>query len=303
MSKIPYAKSALSYTDQLQQLKDRGLLIEDDSKALHILENISYYRLSGYWHPLLSSPKSEHTFNPNSSFTNVFKLYCFDRELRKLILGELEKIEIAVRAKMIYLFWHSHGSFWYNDKNLFKDTDKFSTSIYKLKEEKKRSDEEFIKSFYRKYSDQMPPSCMILEISSFGQLSNLYSNIKPNRSKRAVANYFGLDDNTFASWLHSFCYIRNICAHHSRLWNKEMRISPTIPTSPINKFLISKSTNGLPINNKVYFILSMIVYLLDIINPKSTFKFRLKELLKAYPNVDVTAMGFPTNWEQESLWL
>jgi abortive infection bacteriophage resistance protein len=98
MPKVPYTKPALSYADQLQLLKDRGLSIGNDAKALHLLETISYYRLSGYLYPMLDNPKSPHIFKPGSTFKNGFKLYCFDRELRKLILSELEKIEIAVRA-------------------------------------------------------------------------------------------------------------------------------------------------------------------------------------------------------------
>jgi abortive infection bacteriophage resistance protein len=77
---------------------------------------------------------------------------------------------------------------------------------------------------------------MILEISSFGNLSNIYKNLRPGQDRRAIANYFGLDDSTFSSWLHSFTYVRNLCAHHSRFWNKRLGISPQIPISPNNIF-------------------------------------------------------------------
>src|SRR5690554_5500486 len=103
MAKVPYTKPALDYTAQLRQLESRGLIISNHEKAIHILERISYYRLSGYWYPMLLEPKSNHTFKEGSTFENAFKLYCFDRELRKLISGELEKIEIAVKAKVIYI--------------------------------------------------------------------------------------------------------------------------------------------------------------------------------------------------------
>jgi abortive infection bacteriophage resistance protein len=306
MPRVPYTKAALRYADQLQQLKDRGLVVEKDRKALHLLENISYYRLSGYWYPMLEAPKTAHIFKLGSTFNNAFKLYCFDRELRKLVLGELEKIEVAVRAKMIYVLWHRHGAFWFNDSTLFADRNKLASSIRKLREENRRSDEEFIKTFRRNYSDPLPPACMILEISSFGNLSSLYSNLNPGRNKREIANYFGVDDSTFSSWLHSFTYVRNVCAHHSRLWNKRLGISPQIPTSPINTFLnhtiIYHQTTGRANNDRTYFLLSMILYLLNIINPKHKFKSKLYKLLKAYPMVDVRAMGFPANWETEPIW-
>ncbi len=306
MLKPPYTKTPLIYSDQLLQLKNRGLIIENDTKALHILENINYYRLSGYWYPMLAVPKSAHNFKPNSTFDNAFKLYCFDRELRKLILGELEKIEIAIRSKMIYKLWHAYGAFWYSDPTLYSNAGKYNVTQGKLIEENRRSDEDFIKAFKNKYSDVMPPACMLLEISSFGNLSSLFSNLKPGRSKREIANYFGLDDTTFTSWLHSFTYVRNVCAHHSRLWNRKLKISPQIPNSPMRTFLnhtiIINPSNGRFNNDKIYFFLSMLIYLLNIINPQHTFKNRLFSLLKSYPIVDINAMGFPTDWQNEELW-
>jgi abortive infection bacteriophage resistance protein len=307
MPRVPYTKSALSYADQLQQLKTRGLIVENDSKALHLLENISYYRLSGYWYPMIADPKTAHIFKPNSTFNNAFKLYCFDRELRKLILGELEKIEVAIRAKMMYELSHRHGSFWYTNAAHFTNPASHASTLSKITGEYNRSDEKFIAEFKRKYNDPMPPSWMMLELTSFGSLSMLYKNLSGTRDRRDIAHYFGLDDTTFESWLHSIVYVRNVCAHHSRLWSRVMRITPAIPASPRHTFLnhtiVYHPTTGQPTNNnRTYFLLSMIIYWLNIINPKHTFKNKLFKLLNSYPMIDVRAMGFPVNWETEPIW-
>lgn len=98
MSKSDYIKPPLTYQQQIEQLKGRGLIIDNEQKAIHLLENISYYRLSGYWFPLLADKKA-HIFKPGTKLQTAFSLYCFDRELRQLVLAELEKIEVAVRAK------------------------------------------------------------------------------------------------------------------------------------------------------------------------------------------------------------
>src|SRR5699024_4670330 len=97
-----YNKPSLTYSELIQQLKDRGLAIINDEKTLHLLENVSYYRLSGYWYPLLQD-KENHVFKPGSTFETAFKLYCFDRELRLMIMREIEKIEVAVRSQMNHL--------------------------------------------------------------------------------------------------------------------------------------------------------------------------------------------------------
>ena len=309
MSKKPYKKPPLNYSEQLKQLKKRGLTVNNEPKALHLLENISYYRLSAYWYPLLESPKSAHKFKEGSTFKQSFQLYCFDRELRQLIINDLEKIEVGVRAKLTYILAYTNGPNWYQDQNLFTDLSKFEKSFDKLKAELDRSDEDFIKSFNKKYSDPLPPSWMIFEISSFGALSHYYSNLKPGKSKREIANYFGLDDRTFMSWLHTLTYVRNLCAHHSRFWNKRMRISPQIPNSPANDFITilnlpspSDPNKKWRINDRAYFIICMIQYLLNIINPNNTFAIKIEELLAKYPMIDRKAIGYPEGWDKEPLW-
>lgn len=309
MPRIPYSKPSLSYSQQLQQLKDRGLNIESEKKALHLLENISYYRLSGYWYPMLAQPKSLHRFKEGASFNTAFKIYCFDREFRRLILGELEKIEVAIRAKIIYILSKNHGAFWFNHLPLFRNSYTYARTIEKFEKDFDDSREDFIIRFKEKYNNPLPPSWMMLEITSFGSLSFVYSNLKPGRDKRTIANYFGLNERTFESWIHSIIYVRNICAHHGRLWNRDYSIAANIPTSLPNTWIkITTLPNADPsfppvnLNNKTYFFLSMIIYLLNTINPHHSFKIRLKNLLEEYPTIDIKSMGFPTGWEEEDLW-
>ena len=297
MSLVPFDKPPFSYLQQLEQLQERGLQIPNIKKATHLLESISYYRLSGYWYPLLAD-KENHTFKESATFDTAFNLYCFDRELRVLIIQELEKIEVSIRAKMIYLLSHQNGAFWYKDATLFKNQISHSKTLVSLDNEYRRSDADFIVAFRSKYSNPLPPSWMLLELTSFGTLSSLFSNLKPTRTKRNIANYFGLDENTFASWMHSIVYIRNVCAHHSRLWNRVMSIQPIKPITTRKTWLI----NSAVANNKTYFILSMILYLLQTINPNNSFSQRFQTLLAKYPNVDARAMGFPSNWKEERLW-
>ncbi|PHK27951.1 Abi family protein [Spirosoma sordidisoli] len=297
MSKVPYRKPALTYQDQLNRLKGRGLIVHDDVKALHLLAQVSYYRLSGYWYPLLDN-KQTHRFKPGATFETGFRLYCFDRELRKLVLAELEKIEVAIRAHMIYVLSHRFGPFWFTDTTLFTDTASHTRTISSLMAEYSRSDEEFIRAFRQKYNDPLPPSWMMLEVASFGSLSMLYKNLNTTIEKRQIASYFGLDDGTFASWLHCIVYLRNVCAHHSRLWNRVMSIQPRIPKNPRKPWLI----NPLVSNNRTYFALSMILFLLSTVNPNHRFLQKLSALFHNYPEVDKNAMGFEAGWDNEPLW-
>ena len=295
--KIPYSKQLISFTDQITLLKQRGLILGDELRALHLLQNISYYRLSGYWYPLLSD-KQRHIFKPGSTFEAAYNIYKFDSELRKLIIAELEKIEVAVRTQTAYILSTQYHAHWFEDSSLFLNPVRHTKVLAKIEEEYNRSDEEFITAFKAKYSDHFPPSWMTMEIASFGTLSILYGNLQPGRAKRSIAAYFGLPDTVFASWLHCIVYVRNICAHHSRLWNRILSIRPLMPRSPRNTFIALPASG----TQQTYFVLSMIIYLLNTVNPNHSFISRFKELLNRYPSIDVRAMGFPINWENEKLW-
>jgi abortive infection bacteriophage resistance protein len=184
------------------------------------------------------------------------------------------------------------------NKNLFYDPEKYHTTLAKIKSELSRSDEEFIISFKSKYSNPLPPSFITLEVSSFSTLSRLYENLRAGIVKREIAKFFGLADSAFISWLHAFVYIRNVCAHHARLWNKTLQIQPLFPRKPQHAWLINRTVS----NKRIYYVLSMIIYFLNTINPNHTFKLKLENLFLKYPNVDKKAMGFPQNWQTEPLW-
>jgi abortive infection bacteriophage resistance protein len=297
MQKNAYTKPFLSYQAQISLLKSRGLLFADEIKAMHLLKRIGYYRLSVYWRPLLAN-KQNLVFKPNANFETAFALYKFDRELRQSVLSELEKIEVAVRSQMAYSLSTAHGSFWLENENLFADTGKYHATLAKINSELSRSDEEFIVSFKSNYSNPLPPSFITLEITSFGTLSRLYENLKSDVAKREISQTFGLADMVFISWLHGFVYIRNVCAHHARLWNKPLQIQPLFPRRTGHAWLNDRTVS----NNRIYYVLSMIIYLLNTVNPNHTFKQKLENLFRKYPNVDRRAMGFPPNWNTEPLW-
>lgn len=297
-TKETYSKPALSYRQQLDLLKSRGLTIEDEDKAMHLLANLSYYRFSAYLYPLLKEPKDNHQFKDDVTFNQAFKMYCFDRELKRLVFNELEKIEVSLRAKITYEYAHNESPFWYTNSDLFYNENKHEKTLAKINSSFNISNAEFAKAFKVKYSNISAPSWIALETCAFGSLSMLYSNLKPSRSRRIVADYYGLKDRVLISWLHSFVVVRNICAHHARLWNSVLNVSPKIPRTTSYKWI---NTTNVP-NNKVYFILVMLRYMLFTINPKSTFKAKMATLFDKYPSISAFALGIPENAFQQEFW-
>ena len=298
-----YSKVTCTITQHIEQLKKRGLAIGNDKLAQHYLEHVNYYRLAGYWWPM-QLDKEKHIFKPNSKFEDVVSLYNFDRELRILLFDVIEKIEISLRTKLIYHLSHEFDAWWFQNTDLFIDTQALVKTLAGMQEEIDRSKDVFIKEHKRKYKDDLrfPPAWKMLELTSFGALSKLYGNLKNDiKAKDIIAEKFGAVNLTYLpSWLQSIAQIRNYCAHHSRLWNKNLPGTPKILSKPPSPNLWIKDV---PTDTqRLYIHLCIMRYMLNIIAPENSFSQKLNALLIKYPNVDPSALGFKANWQNEPLW-
>lgn len=296
-----YNKNAFTIDEHIAQLQERGLVIADKVLAAHYLSHVSYYRLAGYWWPM-QADKAQHKFKENSKFEDVIHLYNFDRELRILIFDAIEKIEISLRTKLIYHLSHEFDPWWFQNIAIFQDSGALIETLANLKEEIERSKDIFIKEHKKRYKEDLrfPPAWKSLEMTSFGSLSKLYGNLKNTiRSKDTIAEELGAVNHTYLpSWLQSIAQIRNYCAHHSRLWNKNLPGTPKILSRPPHRWLDDVPTD----TQKLYLHLCIIRYMLNIIAPENSFALKMKELLTRYPSVDPNALGFKVNWENEALW-
>lgn len=297
---MQYNKVPITIPEQIALLKQRGLEFKDESKAAHYLSNISYYRLRAYTYPFQENNTADHPFVKNITFDDIIDLYVFDRQLRLLIFDAVEKIEIALRTKIIYSYCIKHGSHWHENMNLYRDSNRFIRDINKLYEEVDRSNETFIKHYKATYTNPAnPASWMSLEVASMGLLSKIFENLKNGDEKKAITAAFGLPNaKILESWMHSLAHLRNICAHHGRIWNRRLTTVPILPRNTTNAFL--KNTN-IHIN-KIYPILSCATYILHIISPGSSFNNRLKGMVNGCKMIDLKEMGFPGNWEMEPIW-
>jgi abortive infection bacteriophage resistance protein len=296
-------KLATTVKDQILQLKARGLLISDDTLAESYLLNISYYRLAGYWWPM-QTDKTNHLFKPGSKLDDVIALYNFDSALRLLLFNVIERIEISLRTKMIYYLSHEYDPWWFQDSTLFINSREHVKTLAHIEEELDRSKDVFIKDHLKRYkSDQrFPPAWKTLEITSFGSLSKLYGNLKPTvKSKDIIAAAFKTVNHTFLpSWLQSIAQIRNICAHHGRLWNKNLPGRPHLLPKPPEAWL--QAVPPVSEHHMLYIHACCMKYLLNVTSPGNQYHHEMEHLLSKYPSVDLRALGFPDNWKTEPLW-
>lgn len=311
---MKFEKPPLTHQQQIQLFESRGLSVTDHAQAEQYLKHISYYRLSAYALPF---QQTKDQFNKGTTFNDLLNLYLFDRELRLVVFDAIERIEIAIRCQIIYQLAHKYGSHWQDNSSIFvapytnrvgKAVDIFTETQVVIKEHCSASRPEvFIKHYNTKYTEPAtPPSWMCIELLTVGQLSRLYAGLKNNADKNDIAKHFGLHYTLFESWLHALIYVRNICAHHSRLWNREFGIQPNVPKKdkmPL-PWLNAKGVS----NSRCFYFLSVLKYFLQTVNPDGHFKQRLTELIEKHPTVPIQFLGIPTTegalikWEDELLW-
>ena len=303
--KIEYHKQPLTLDQQVRKLKERGLLFDDESGAKAYLFNISYYRLRAYTYPFQdNSEGSDHCFlRSNLLFKDFIDLYCFDRRLRSLIFNAIEKIEVAVRTKIVQVNAEStHPSHRYDDESLYRYP--IDDLLGHIEADVERSNEDFIKHYKAKYhKPPLPPSWMALEVVSFASLSRLFQALKSDKRKMYITGLFGLKKvEILENWLHAISNLRNCCAHHSRVWNRRFMVSVILPYNTLYPFMDRTTIQSIR-TNKLFALLSCIAYILSIISPDSDFKRHLKELLKSDCRLlDLKDMGFPDNWQSLPVW-
>ena len=294
-------KDPLTISEQIKLLKSRNMVFRDEANAPHFLANISYYRFKGYWWEM-QDDKVNHYFADGSYFEDALDLYNFDRRFRLIVFNAIERIEIALRTKMIYYLSLSRGPEWYLDSTLFPNKKYFSKFQSKLHEELDRSSEEFIVKHYEKHPNENPESWKALEVLTLGALSKLYHNINHQLpEKNAIAREFGLFNQKYlASWLITITLIRNIVAHHGRLWNRVIINKydwPAHTPKPILDYVPNNHQR-----RKIFPILSAILYLNNYISPGHHIKTELLELFDEFKYVPLYKMGFPEGWDNQSIW-
>jgi abortive infection bacteriophage resistance protein len=312
----PYPKHATTIQEQLTKLESRGLEIADRDRAEHYLRYISYYRLVGYGLSLEEFDDNGNRldqFKNGTSFEDILNLYVFDRELRVLVIDAIERIEVAARSVIVYVMSNAHSDpHWFMNNQLFmplappvcqpnQRTFDHSTFIGKVKRgtqynadagsDREKVREKFIHHYYSKYnSPDLPPSWMIAEVLSMGVWSTVYEGLRISRDRKDISKEFDLGPDTMQSWLHCLAYLRNLCAHHGRIYNRKLILPPKN----------DKNTPG-PDPHTFARYAALTHYFLEIIAPDSKWVDRLDVLMRKH-EVELFRLGFADNWRDNPFW-
>ncbi|MGE8101460.1 Abi family protein [Pseudomonas fluorescens] len=324
----PFDKPALSVEQQLELLKQRGLHVANDDRAMRFLEVVTLFRLSPYMRPF-QEPGSEHTFKPGSTLKAVVDIYRFDGSLRRITMDAIERVEVAVRATISNHMCPKYGPDWIADASVFsssyshpellrplrdqlnKERNKLGREIDRIAKgrqidglQQQRIENRKRDNYFRYYGatyahPELPPAWAVLEELSLGTVSTLFNAIGKSADKKAIAARFDLPFDVLASWLHTLTFIRNCCAHHSRLWNRELSIRPSLPKEWV---ILNAPANQPQPKQRLFIVLTMLAYLTDLISPDSQWKPRLAEIMDQQGPANLRLMGFQSDWKRQQQW-
>ena len=293
-----YSKRSLTFEQQADLIISRGMIADRDL-LISRLHSVNYYRLSGYWHPFKTS---ENKFETGTTFETVWQRYRFDRQLRIYTMDAIERVEVAIRTQLTSILTKKYGAFAHTNYNNFPNTSKAEHTLFirRIKKEVKRSQETFVKHFDAKYGDthNLPPLWMTVELIPFGTTFTMFMAVDDS-IKKEIASQYGVSDVVMESWLRALNSIRNTCAHHARLWNRQFGCKPTIPKRKKHPQWYAPTP---PANDRLFIILLILKYMMDTIAPQSKWAERIESLLEDFNDISVKYMGFPDNWKESPIW-
>lgn len=304
----PYAKPALTFEQQIALIQSRGLSVPDVDDARTWLERVGYYRLSGYWLPF----KHDGESLAGGSFPEVIRLYEFDRRLRLLLMDAIERVEVVFRTAIAYRLGHAFGAFAHEATSSFR-TDfgdppnpgrsrpplTHASWLSDLKVEIERSREQFIDSHRAKYTSYPSlPIWIAAEVMTFGTMSKLYRAMLPDQQRAVIAEY-SIHHSVAYSWLHTLSYVRNACAHHSRLWNRELPLPPKLPRGD-SDWNSAKYTS----DRRIYVAILILRFLTRQHPNGEAWACEICRLLRTWEGQVrwQRAMGVPLDWHDHPFW-
>lgn len=326
-----FDKPAITPQQQLELLEQRGLIVHDHHRALSFLNAVSFFRLSPYMRPFQRN--SDHLFKAGTGFRHLVRLYDFDRRLRLLIMDAVERAEVAVRASLTNHMGPKHGTHWYLAEEHFKDKSQYhhlrteierkqeqavrdyNRECRRIEELKEASEERKIglkeqrqrESYARHYAlvytePELMPNWAMAEEITLGTLSHLYKALGRDNDKKKIARSLGLEAPLLESWLHTLTAVRNICAHHSRLWNRELGIKPAVPRSQRILWPKYLAVGYGMLHTRVSVVLPILQHFMHQCAPHASWRQRLFSLFDEFPDIPLQAMGLPQDWQQDSFW-
>ena len=209
--------------EQVNILRNKGLVIDDEDNVKEVLLRENYFFVSGYRH-LLLDPKDPKRYLPNANFRELYALFSFDRQLRNIIFKYILVIENNIKSIFSYQLSKNYG---------VKESDYLRPSNFNISKEKIKQTNDLLRKIKRQiringsqhsatthyiYNYGYIPLWIVVKVLSFGIVCELYSILKaPDQEE--IAKIFDLKVSDLLNYLPLLANYRNLCAHEDILYN------------------------------------------------------------------------------------
>ena len=286
MYKKQYQKP-LNIDEQIENLKELGLIISNEEDVRSFLNDVSYFRLIKAFSVGLK--ERNKAYNRDTTFDEIKELYLFNCMLRQALFTQIEKVEINLRCRISNYFSCKYGNFGYENDSNFRNKKYHEAFLKDINDELERNKKSpFVKNFQETYEGGKLPLYALVELFSFGTLSKFYKNMK-NEDKKEIANTYKIGYTYLESWIEHIAFVRNICAHYGRVYNVNLAKTP---------ILYRQYTQQKISSMRIYATLLCLKHILPNDRHWKEFVDFIEMLFEKYSYTKKELMGFPDGWKE-----
>ncbi len=295
--------------EQVEILKNKGLIVNNVEYAKEVLLRENYFFLNGYRHLFMKSSTNK-TYIEGATFEELYSLFLFDRSFRNILFKNILTVENNVKSIISYqlsMQYGYHEKDYLDRKNFIHNSEKnkqVNDVIRKMKRQIKSNAESHSATMHYVNSYGYIPLWVLVKVLSFGIIGEFYSILK-KEDKMSIADVYNLDTDTFANYLIMLSNYRNICAHEDIVFeNKTQR---QIADTKYHRLLKIDITNDEYVYGKND-VFALVIIMKAMLKPDE-FKNLVLEIKHNIDNLEMNLssisinkvldrMGFPINWEE-----
>jgi abortive infection bacteriophage resistance protein len=242
MALLPYNKPHATAAQRIAHLRARGLVISQSNVAARKIETIGYERLRIYFLSRRQLGLPGRPFLPGTTYQHIIQLYECDGKLRDACFTAVGQFELLLRNSISETLSHNFGSHPYYTVGAFKDPTSNLKALQAFASVYEKSKDRRAKHYRDIYGHPvLPPIWTMKEFLTFGAAARIFQSLDGS-VRTAIAAQFGISsDEVFTSWVEALVDLRNVCAHHDRLFNRSFQKQPKrlkkagVPTAAPNK--------------------------------------------------------------------
>ena len=284
MTLISYTKPYATSAQRVAHLRSRGLIVARPNVAAHKIDMVGYERLRIYFLSRRQPNVPNRPFIPGTTYQNILRIYECDMLLQDACFAAVGQFELLFRNAISEVLSHAYGSHPYYELQAFRDSSANLSALQTFAKVFEKSKDQRAKHYRLTYNQPlMPPIWTMKEFLTFGTASWIFQYLS-GPIKTAIANQFGVpSDQVFSNWLSCLVDLRNICAHHDRLFNRSFQKQP----AHLNRA-------ALPIAppQKLKAILECLDYLLSQRGSQLDITTKVGNIIRRYPEIQPAEAGY-----------